>query len=67
MEKEQKEWEKKAKCVYVPPCVEVFSAKADSILIGGTHHNAVNDGEFSTAGAKENSNFDIEFKDVWEE
>ena len=52
---------------YVPPRVEVYAVKADSLLIGGTHHDAVDDGGFSTAGAKESLDFDIKFNDVWEE
>lgn len=71
--KKQKEKEKwRAKYNYVPPKFEVFAAKADSLLVGGTHLDAIhldaiNDGSFTTAGAKEVSGFEIKFSDVWEE
>ena len=32
MDKDKKEWEKKAKCVYVPPKVEVYEAAPNHLM-----------------------------------
>ncbi len=32
MDKDKKEWEKKAKCVYAPPLIEVYAAEPSDLM-----------------------------------
>ena len=81
MDKDKKEWEKKAKCVYVPPQIEVYEAVPGRLLgtsFWGTHADGdENYGDNDHAPGNLNPvesgakavilGQDFSFSDLWEE
>ena len=81
MEKDKKEWEKKAKCVYVPPRVEVHAATPGRLL-GTSFFGQAGEGEAQNDDNDHNSGHlnpvesgakqvilgqEFSFSDLWEE
>ena len=82
MEKDKKEWEKKAKCVYVPPKVEVHAAAPGRLLGTSFYTSDHNSGESQDDDNDHNSGHnegieygakavilgqEFSFSDLWEE
>ena len=82
MEKDKKEWEKKARCAYAPPCIEVYQTAPNHLLgtsfytfehnpgigkDGDSDHHSGSDGGIEYGAKAVILGHEFSFSDLWEE
>ena len=60
MKKDKKEWEKKAKCIYAPPCIEVYAAEPSDLMATTNYEGDHQQGDVEGYDASDHQRGDLD-------